>query len=75
MLFGDGVFGSETVVARKPNARDEDDAWLVTFTSDVGNDESHCVIYDAKSFGDGAIARIQLPERISSGTHACWAAA
>jgi carotenoid cleavage dioxygenase len=75
VLFGDGVFGSETVVARKPGAVDEDDAWLVTFTSDVPNDESHCVVYDAKSLGAGPVVRIRLPERISSGTHACWAAA
>ncbi|MFM7899243.1 MAG: carotenoid oxygenase family protein, partial [Actinomycetota bacterium] len=68
-LFGDGVFGSETVVARKPAAVDEDDAWLVTFTSDVPNDVSHCAIYDAKALGDGPVARVQLPERISSGTH------
>jgi len=75
VLFGDGVFGSETVVARKPGAVDEDDAWLVTFTSDVIHDESHCVIYDAKAMSDGPVARVRLPERISSGTHACWAAA
>jgi carotenoid cleavage dioxygenase-like enzyme len=75
LMFGDGVFGSETVVARKPGAVDEDDAWLVTFISDVPNDESHCVIYDAKAFTSGPVARITLPERISSGTHACWAAA
>lgn len=75
MLFGDGVFGSETVVARKPDARDEDDAWLITFTSDVSNDTSHCVVYDAKGLSSGPVATIELPERISSGTHACWAAA
>jgi carotenoid cleavage dioxygenase len=74
-MFGEGVFGSETVVARKPGAVDEDDAWLITFTSDVLNDESHCMIYDAKAITEGAMARIRLPERISSGTHACWAAA
>lgn len=75
LMFGEGVFGSETVVARKPAAVDEDDAWLITFTSDVPNDKSHCLIYDAKAFNDEPIARIELPERISSGTHACWAAA
>jgi len=74
VLFGDGVVGSETVVASKPDASDEDDAWLVTFTSDVPNDVSHCVVYDAKALSDGPVARVQLPERISSGTHACWAA-
>ena len=75
LLFGEGVFGSETVVAPKSGALDEDDAWLITFTSDVPNDESYCVIYDAKDLSAGWVARVRLPERISSGTHACWAAA
>jgi carotenoid cleavage dioxygenase len=74
LMFGDGVVGSETVVAPKPDAVDEDDAWLITFTSDVPNDVSHCVVYDAKALNAGAVATVQLPERISSGTHACWAA-
>jgi carotenoid cleavage dioxygenase-like enzyme len=75
ITFGNGVFGSETVVAPKPGGVDEDDAWLVTFTSDVVSDESHCVIYDAKALSEDPVVRIRLPERISSGTHACWAAA
>ena len=75
MLFGEGVVGSETVVAPKVGATNEDDAWLITFTSDVHNDESHCKIYDATSIAEGPVAAITLPERISSGTHACWAAA
>ena len=75
LMFGEGVVGSETVVARKPNAVDEDDAWLITFTSDVPNDVSHCKVYDAKGLNEGPVATVQLPERISSGTHACWAPA
>lgn len=71
--FGEGVFGSETVMAPRPNARTEDDGYLITFVSDVNNDRSDCLIFDAQSVADGPISRIELPERISSGTHACWA--
>ena len=74
-LFGEGVFGSETVVAPKPNAKSEDDAYLVTFVSDINKDISQCLIFDAQNVSDGPIARVQLPERISSGTHSCWASA
>ena len=55
--FGEGVFGSETPFAPRVGATTEDDGYLVTFTTDVTA---------------GPIARVRLPERISSGTHSCW---
>lgn len=69
----DGVYCSETVFAPRPNATAEDDGYLVTFTMDVPNDQSHCEIFDAQNMSDGPVARIKLPERICSGTHATWA--
>jgi carotenoid cleavage dioxygenase len=72
-LFGEGVFGSETVMAPRPNSQSEDDGYLITFVSDVNEDRSECLVFDAQSVSDGPICRIELPERISSGTHACWA--
>ena len=51
----------------------EDDGYLVTFTSDMNRNESHCVILDAANPAAGPVAQIRLPERISSGTHATWA--
>ena len=53
----------------------EDDAYLLTFSSDIVNDVSHCEIFDAVDPTQGPIARVRLPERISSGTHATWAPA
>ena len=53
----------------------EDDAYLLTFSCDMVNDESHCEIFDAADPVAGPIARVRLPERISSGTHATWAPA
>jgi carotenoid cleavage dioxygenase len=73
--FGDGVFGSETPMAPSLGARSEDDGYLVTFTTDVANDRSECLVLDARDVAAGPIARIRLPERISSGTHSCWAPA
>lgn len=72
-MFGDGVFGSETVMAPRQGSGAEDDGYLITFVSDVLNDRSECLIFDARAVSDGPICRIRLPERISSGTHACWA--
>lgn len=73
--FPDGTFCSETVFAPRPNARSEDDGYLVTYTSDIVNDESHCVVFDALAPENGPVCRVRLPERISSGTHAYWASA
>ena len=48
-------------------------AYLVTLTVDVNRDLSECVVFRASDVGRGPIARAQLPERIASGTHRCWA--
>jgi carotenoid cleavage dioxygenase len=68
-----GTFVSETVVAPKLGSNAEDDAYLLTFSSDIVDDESHCEIFDASDPTAGPICRVKLPERISSGTHATWA--
>ncbi|GAC1476955.1 MAG: carotenoid oxygenase family protein [Acidimicrobiales bacterium] len=71
--FGEGVYGSETPMAPRAGAAAEDDGYLVTFTTDMVNDRSECLVIDAGDIAAGPIARIRLPERISSGTHSCWA--
>jgi len=71
--FGEGVFVSETVMAPRVGSTAEDDGYLITFTSDMVNDLSECVILDAANPTDEPVARIRLPERISSGTHSTWA--
>ena len=73
--FGPGVYGSETVMAPRLGSAAEDDGYLVTFVSDLPNDRSECWIFHAQALRDGPIARVALPERISSGTHAWWAPA
>ncbi|GLZ38698.1 carotenoid oxygenase family protein [Actinokineospora sp. NBRC 105648] len=72
--YGPGVFGSETAVAPRVGSRAEDDAYLITITTDVNADRSECLVFDSARVGDGPVARIRLPERVSSGTHSTWAA-
>jgi carotenoid cleavage dioxygenase len=71
--FEPGVFASETPMAPRSSPGAEDDGYLVTFTTDMVNDRSECLVFDAANLSDGPVARVALPERISSGTHACWA--
>ena len=60
-------------MAPKVGGTAEDDAYIVTFTTDVANDVSECLVLDGRRISDGPVARLRLPERISSGTHATWA--
>ncbi|MCB0961953.1 MAG: carotenoid oxygenase family protein, partial [Acidimicrobiales bacterium] len=69
----EGTFGSEVGVAPKARDADEDDAWIVTFTTDTVAGSSECWILDGRRISDGPVARLRLPEQISSGTHAAWA--
>ena len=68
-----GVYLSETVMAPRDGSTDEDDGYLVTFTTDINNDLSECLVLDAKAPRTEPLARIRLPERIASGTHSTWA--
>ncbi|MGE0214684.1 carotenoid oxygenase family protein [Mycolicibacterium sp.] len=72
--FEDGVFGSETAMAPRIGSSGEDDGYLVTLTTDMTADASYCLVFDAARLGDGPACKLQLPERISSGTHSTWAA-
>jgi len=67
-----GVFGSEAPFCPRKGATEEDDGYLVTFTTDVDADRSECLLFDARAIEKGPIARVRLPMRISSGTHATW---
>ena len=71
----EGTYGSEPGVAPKVGSTAEDDAYVVTFTTDPAADASECWILDGRRISDGPVARLRLPERISSGTHATWASA
>ena len=70
-----GVFASETVMAPRDGSTAEDDGYLVTFTMDLEADTSECLVLDAANPAGDPVARVRLPERISSGTHAHWAPA
>lgn len=71
--YPEGVYASEAPMAPRPGGAAEDDGWIVTFTGDLAGDRSECHLFDAAHVDHGPVARIALPERIASGTHACWA--
>ena len=69
----DGVYGSETAMAPRAGGAAEDDGYLVTLTTDMNEDASYCLVFDAARVADGPVCQLRLPERISSGTHSTWA--
>jgi carotenoid cleavage dioxygenase len=70
--FGPGVFGSEAPFAARNGSTAEDDGYVLSYVTDLGRDVSECWIYAAQDFGSGPLAKVRLPARIPSGTHACW---
>ena len=77
--FPEGVFCSEAVFAPRTGSdartAPEDDGYLLTYTIDMNTDQSECWIFAAQDLAAGTVAKVALPERIASGTHAHWSAA
>jgi carotenoid cleavage dioxygenase len=73
--FPDGVYASESPMAPRLGSRAEDDGYLVTFTTDMNNDSSACLVFAADDIAAGPIASVRLPQRICVGTHSYWAGA
>lgn len=71
--FPEGVFASESPMAPIQGASREDEGYLLTFVTDMNNDASSCLVFDASDIGRGPVASIRLPQRICVGTHAYWA--
>ena len=47
----------------------------MTIVTDMNEDRSECLVFAATDLAAGPIARLALPDRVSSGTHSCWAPA
>ena len=69
----EGQFASEAPFAPRVNARDEDDGYLVTFITNENTGLSEALLIDCKRFDEGPVCRIELPHKLCSGTHSCWA--
>ena len=69
----EGQFASEAPFAPRVNAKDEDDGYLVSFITNENTQRSEIVLIDCKRFADGPVCRIELPHKLCSGTHSCWA--
>jgi len=69
----EGQYASEAPFAPRVNAKDEDDGYLVSFITNEKTQRSEIILIDSKRFEAGPVCRIELPHKLCSGTHACWA--
>jgi carotenoid cleavage dioxygenase len=70
--YGDDTFGSEAPFAPRCGAKDEDDGYLVSFTTRATDGHSECQVFDAGDIVAGPVCRVQIPDRIPAGFHATW---
>ena len=70
--FGPGRFAGEGVFVAAPDAKQEDDGWLVTYVFDAADEKSELVVIDAREFASAPVARVRIPARIPFGFHGLW---
>ena len=71
--FSAGVYGSEPAFAPRVGAAEEDDGYVLSFTTDLATGSSECVILDARNFAAPPLARVKIPARIPAGFHGTFA--
>ena len=71
--FPEGVYASESPMAPRQGSKGEDDGYVLTFVTDMNDDSSSCLIFDAADVAAGPVASVALPQRICVGTHSYWA--
>jgi carotenoid cleavage dioxygenase len=69
--FKPGCYGSEAVVAPKPNGASASDHYVMVWAFDENRQASDLVIIDAADFTE-PIATIHLPVRVPMGLHGRW---
>jgi all-trans-8'-apo-beta-carotenal 15,15'-oxygenase len=62
-------FVGEPVFVPRPNAKQEDEGWVLALVYDAADHRSDVVILDASDFSKGAIARLHLKHHIPYGLH------
>jgi len=67
-----GWFGGETCFAPADGATAEDDGYVLTYGAELATGNSELWVFDARSVGDGPMARLPIPQRVPTGYHTRW---
>jgi carotenoid cleavage dioxygenase-like enzyme len=71
---GPGRYTLEPVFVARPDAKAEDDGWVLAYVYDQNRDASDVVILDAQDFEGPPVATVELPVRVPFGFHGNWIA-
>jgi carotenoid cleavage dioxygenase len=58
----------------RPDAKAENDGWVLAYVYDQNRDASDVVILDAQDFEGLPVATVELPVRVPYGFHGNWIA-
>jgi carotenoid cleavage dioxygenase len=70
--FGHARWGSEASFAPRPDAKAEDDGYLVSYVYDERGGHSEVLVLDAADVLGDPVCRVKVPARIPLGFHATW---
>lgn len=70
--FDPGCYGGDPVFVPHPNAKTEDEGWLLTFVHNEHSGVSELLIIDAQDLTAEPLAKIILPQRVPYGFHSIW---
>lgn len=70
--FAPQGFTGEPMFVPKPNAKEEDEGWVLVFSYNAADHCSQLSIFDAQNITQGAIATLSLNHHIPYGLHGSW---
>jgi len=70
--FGTAQVPGEADFVTAAGASNEDDGWLLSFVTGIGDAPSELLVLDATNFTGEPVARIILPGRVPYGFHGSW---
>jgi len=68
-----GLMFSEAQFVPHPDAVREDEGWLVTLAVRSRDLGSEVQVFEARDLALGPVVRLEIPQRVPAGFHACWA--
>ncbi|CAI9784894.1 unnamed protein product [Fraxinus pennsylvanica] len=70
--FPQNTFCTGAAFVAKPESREEDGGWIITYVHNEDNNISQVYIVDTQKLSDGPVAKITLPSRVPYGFHGAF---
>lgn len=70
--YGQDTWSEEPVLTPRPDARGEDDGWLVATVLNYAAERTELAVFDARRIADGPVARLACPYPLPLGFHGAF---